>query len=54
MKYGEDSRPTIRERPQEAREKGALKGIAGEALKVPERTLKLRTSVRRRAQNMTL
>ena len=53
MKYGEDSRPTIRERPQEVRGKGALKGIAGEALKVPERTLKLGTSVRRRAQNMT-
>ena len=53
MKYGEDSRPTIRERPQEVRGKGALKGLAGEALKVPERTLKLGMSVRRRAQNMT-
>ena len=53
MKYGEDSRPTIRERPQEVRGKGALKGIAGEALKVSERTLKLGTSVRRRVQNMT-
>lgn len=53
MKYTEESQWTIRERPREVRGKGVLKGALGEAMKVPERTLRMGTTVRRRAQNLT-